>query len=91
MQLERNAVKWSLFGSLVVAGCGGGNPPSTTPSPAKDSEVRTYIQNELAPYLAAIAEQLCLIKYALAPTTGGEEICTGGPDGYKPPPPNGKP
>ena len=90
MQLDRTAGIRLLIGSVLVAGCSSNPGPSAT-SPMKDSEVRTYIQDELAPYLETIAKQLCLIKYALAPTTGDDSVCIGGPDGYKPPPPNGKP
>jgi hypothetical protein len=92
MKLERTAVLTSVVGGLLSLACGGHtHGPGDPPVPAKDSEVRTYIRDQLEPYLAKIAEQLCLIKYDQAPTVGDEELCTGGPDGYKPPPKNGNP
>lgn len=90
MQLERTAVIGSVIACTLLAGCGAGTPP-TTPAPAKDSEVRLYIDAQLVPYLAKIVKELCLIKYDAAPTVGDDDLCPGDPEGYKPPPTNGKP
>jgi hypothetical protein len=106
MKLERAVTIGSVLGWIVIVGCGGStSTSSTTPAPsegqtpavepelpvAKDSEVRTYIRDELAPYLALIVEELCLIKYEAAANVGDDVLCPGDPEGYKPPPPNGKP
>ena len=101
MKLERAVMTGSVLGWIVIVGCGGStSTSSTTPAPsavepelpvAKDSEVRTYIRDELAPYLALIVQELCLIKYEVAADVGDDVLCPGDPEGYKPPPPNGKP
>ena len=92
MKLERTAVAISLVGGLLSSACCPGNPPNTTPAPAKDSEVRTYIRDELWPYLDALAKQVCIVKEDAAPQAElVEGVCTGDPEGYKPPPKDGNP
>jgi hypothetical protein len=71
----------------VVLACGGNTPPGEV----KDSEVRTYIRDDLARYLDSLAYQVCILKYKVDPAGPGQDICHGPPDGYKPPPPDGKP
>ena len=57
----------------------------------KDSDVRRYVRDELAPYLDSLAYQLCIVKAKAAPGAPGRLICPGPPDGYKKPPTNGAP
>jgi hypothetical protein len=79
MKLKRMALAAALAGSGLVSGC-------------KDKEVRLYIENDLRPYLDSLTHQLCRVRAAAAPTVGeGSDICPPSPDGYKPPPSNGKP
>ncbi|HEY8197313.1 MAG TPA: hypothetical protein VIG04_10060 [Gemmatimonadales bacterium] len=40
-----------------------------------DHEARTYASAKLAPFLDAVASQLCQIKYSKAPTAAGRLIC----------------
>lgn len=40
-----------------------------------DHEARTYVRDELAPFLDAVTSQLCQIKYQKAPTASGRLIC----------------
>ncbi|HEY8256714.1 MAG TPA: hypothetical protein VIG08_03595 [Gemmatimonadales bacterium] len=84
MRLTRDVAAAGLIGWLLVTGC---------PSETKDVEVRTYIENDLRPYLDSLAYQLCKLKNAQADpgSIPGRIICPGGPDGYKPPPPDGHP
>ena len=57
----------------------------------KDSPVRTYIRNDLQPWIDSVTYNLCHIKAAAAPAAPGRFICPGPPDGYKKPPANGAP
>jgi hypothetical protein len=57
----------------------------------KDSPLRTYIRDELEPYLDSLTYQLCHVKSAAAPETPGRLICPGPPEGYKKSPGNGDP
>lgn len=57
----------------------------------KDSPARTYIRDELEPYLDSLAYQLCILKSVTAPQAPGQLICPGPPEGYKKPPGNGAP
>jgi hypothetical protein len=57
----------------------------------KDSPLRTYVQDELEPYLDSLAYQLCQVKYGAAPEAPGRAVCPGPPEGYKKPPGNGAP
>jgi hypothetical protein len=92
MKLKQTAVAISVLGGLLGSACSKGNSPATAPAPAKDSEVRTYIRDELGPYLDALAKQICIVKEDAAPQAElVEEVCTGDPEGYKPPPKNGNP
>ncbi len=43
----------------------------------EDHEARTYVRDELAPFLDAFTSQLCQIKYQKAPTASGRLICPG--------------
>jgi hypothetical protein len=80
MRLTRDVVGAGLMGWMLVTGCD-----------AKDKEVRTYIENDLRPYLDSLAYQVCAIKTRTVSTAPGRIICPGPPDGYKPPPTDGKP
>jgi hypothetical protein len=80
MRLQHAVRSLPLIGVFLLGGCEG-----------KDSEVRRYIRDDLAPYLDSLAYQLCVLKYDQAPNSPGKEICIGPPEGYKPPPPNGAP
>jgi hypothetical protein len=92
MKLEQTAIAISVLVGLLSSACCKGNPPATTPAPAKDSEVRTYIRDELGPYLDALAKQVCIVKEDAAPQAElVEGVCTGDPEGYKPPPKDGNP
>jgi hypothetical protein len=71
-----------LLGCILLAGC---------KQEVKDSELRWYVRSELKPFLDSVAYQLCAIKVAAAPSAPGKNICTGPPEGYHPPPPDGKP
>ena len=42
-----------------------------------DYEARTYVRDELAPYLDAVTAKLCQIKYQKASTASGRLICPG--------------
>jgi hypothetical protein len=91
MKLERTAVLVSMVGGLLSLACGSNTPPAT-PAPVKDSEVRTWADAELLPYLEKLAKQLCIVKEAAAPLAEQVEgLCTGDPDGYTRPKPNGTP
>jgi hypothetical protein len=79
MPLKHFQVIMLLMGCALGSGC-----------KPKDSEVRRYIRDELAPYLDSLAYQLCAVKSAAAPAAPGR-LCTGPPEGYKKPPPNGDP
>jgi hypothetical protein len=57
----------------------------------KDSPLRTYIRDDLEPYLDSLAYQLCQVKYLAAPQAPGRVVCPGPPEGYKKPPGNGAP
>jgi hypothetical protein len=74
------AVAAPLIGLALLSSC-----------KTKDSEVRRYVRDELAPYLDSLAYQLCAVKSRAAPTAPGRIICPGPPDGYKKPPGNGAP
>jgi hypothetical protein len=79
MIFKRVTLAAALAGSALLSAC-------------KDKEVRLYIENDLRPYLDSLAHQLCRVRAAAAPTVGdGSDICPPRPDGYKPPPSNGKP
>ncbi|HEU5304445.1 MAG TPA: hypothetical protein VFU40_07370 [Gemmatimonadales bacterium] len=83
MVLTLRTVAAGLIGLTFISACPGPE--------AKDSEVRTYIRDELRPYLDSLAYQLCHVKAAAAPNVPGRIICPGPPDGYKPPPADGNP
>lgn len=57
----------------------------------KDSPLRTYVRDELEPYLDSLTYQLCHVKAAAAPEAPGRLICPGPPEGYKKSPGNGDP
>jgi hypothetical protein len=78
---------------LALNGCGCPCPDTSQPTPVKDSEVRTWIRDELHPYLLLIAKELCTVKKEVAADVGVDELCesVGDPEGVKPPPPNGNP
>lgn len=80
MTLIRFAIVAPLLGGAFLTGC-----------EPKDSEVRRYLRDQLQPYLDSVAYQLCAVKSRAAPNAPGRYICTGPPEGYKPPPANGKP
>jgi len=84
MRLRCGALTTALFGAALLAGCNGQKP-------AKDSEVRRYIRDQLEPYLDSLAYQLCQVKSRAAPDAPGRLICPGPPEGYTKPPGNGAP
>jgi hypothetical protein len=90
MNLARMASIGALIGGVLLSGCN--KKGAGTSAEMKDSEVRMYIDTELRPYLDSLTYQVCALKVATAPTAPGREVCPPGPpDGYKPPPTNGKP
>jgi hypothetical protein len=93
MTSKRGGFLAVVTGALALTACSS-NPSSSQPAPEmKDSEVRTYIRDELSPYLLLIAKELCKIKAAAASGVGVPDLCesVGDPEGVKPPPPNGNP
>jgi hypothetical protein len=71
---------WALLGSA-----------GTSSGAEKDSPARTYIRNDLQPWVDSVTYNLCHIKTAAAPAAPGRIICPGPPEGYKKPPANGAP
>jgi hypothetical protein len=82
MTRNRLAITAPVIGCFLIAGC---------KTEIKDSQLRWYVQGELKPFLDSVAYQLCALKASAAPSAPGRNICTGPPDGYHPPPSDGKP
>ena len=59
------------LGVALVLGCSLGS------CKVVDYEARTYVHDELAPFLDAVTSQLCQIKYQKASTASGRLICPG--------------
>jgi hypothetical protein len=85
MSARRLNLRCRAFGALLIC------LPVLSACEEKDSPVRTYIRDELEPYLDSLAYQLCEVKYLAAPNAPGRKVCTGPPEGYKKPPGNGNP
>jgi hypothetical protein len=84
MRLKSGGIATLLVLAALLNDCNG-------EAPAKDSEVRTYIRDQLEPYLDSLAYQLCHVKSRAAPDAPGRLICPGPPEGYKKSPGNGDP
>jgi hypothetical protein len=80
MTLRQLWISLPVTGCVLLSGC-----------KPKDSEVRRYLRDDLRPYLDSVAYQLCQIKSRAAPDVPGRTVCTGPPEGYKKPPPDGDP
>ena len=58
-------------GGALVLGC------TLASCKVVDYEARTYVRDDLAPYLDAVTSKLCQIKYQKATTASGRLICPG--------------
>ena len=83
MNTRRAMMSIALLLGPLIAGC-----------PGKDSELRTYIESTLRPYLDSVARQTCRSKKETSPTNSEPDtwLCPHGPpDGYTPPTGDGPP
>ena len=79
-----------LIGSILLFGCPRGRDGVRAGVVISDNEVRTYIEQDLRPYLDSLAYQLCVVKRAATPKAPGGAICPVA-EGYTHPPIDGRP